>query len=643
MANESEKMTFRPTGAARRRMLCRTVAALLLSASAHASATPTTNAAQAACAQALFDRWSAGLLALEMSGTGRPELDGNLTCPACASMHGRAADAVWPLVWAWNRTGESRYLEAAQRLVRWARHNCERPDGAYLNDVKSSWRGTTAFRQTALGKALLRFGDKLEAPVRAEWRGIFDRQTEWLHKWTEDPNFSVNVNYRAGVALSMEIAYALTGDARHRAVGDRQAQRVLDCIAADELLYGEAHPPMDAATARGCRGVDIGYNMEETLPAMLEWAELRGDEAALARLTACGEAHLAFVLPDGAIDNSFGSRAYKWSYWGSRTSDGALPLYAALARRGVRGAARAASLTLGIYERATDPVTGLLAGGMDGVAADEPTCLHHALCHLKTLPEFIERPTADEARGTLPTEQGLWLRKFTTVDVAVAGVGPWRLTASANDSVFGDFANLATGGGSLTLLHHREAGPVFAASMAKWKLTEAHNMQQQRHDDATRSFTPRLETADGRYANVYDRQVAFDAEERGGTIAMTARGSLRDADGKAPGDGGAFLIEWKASADAVTVSARCESPCSLVLPVLARPEDGISVAGGRIAVAKRGGTLSLEANRDFARQATQRGDNLAYTPQTGFLSAYLTLPVAPGETTQVLIRWARKE
>lgn len=34
------------------------------------------------------------------------------------------------------------------------------------------------------------------------------------------------------------------------------------------------------------------------------------------------KSHLEFVLPDGAIDSSFGSRVNKWTYWGSRTSDG---------------------------------------------------------------------------------------------------------------------------------------------------------------------------------------------------------------------------------------------------------------------------------------------------------------------------------
>lgn len=28
--------------------------------------------------------------------------------------------------------------------------------------------------------------------------------------------------------------------------------------------------------------------------------------------------HLEFMLPDGAWDNSWGTRSFKWTYWGGR-------------------------------------------------------------------------------------------------------------------------------------------------------------------------------------------------------------------------------------------------------------------------------------------------------------------------------------
>lgn len=590
-------------------------------------------------AEALAVRWADALLALRVDGTGRLELDGGLMCPACGGMHGRSADAAWPLVWLWDKTGDERYLSAAKGLVKWARHNCERPDGAYVNGPNLTWRGTTSFIQAALGRVLLRYGDRLDAATRAEWRGMFDRQTAWLHKWMDDPATSVNVNYHAGFALSMEIAYAVDGNAAHRVSGDRAAKRVLACIADDGLLFGEMNP-MDRTTARGCRGVDVGYNMEETLPSMLEWAERRGDSAALDRLVRCGEAHLAFVLPDGGIDNSFGSRAYKWTYWGSRTSDGALPLYIALARRGVSGAKKAAQTTLALYRRCTDPASGLLMGGLCQAAAGEPVCVHHTFCHLKTLPEAVEGLQPSCALTTLPCDSPFGLRRFTTTDVAIARVGPWRATASASDAYLREGANLAADGGSLTLLWHSDAGPVFAASIAKWKIVEKMNMQEQRRDDETRSFTPRLETADGEYRSVYDDKVAFSAERLDdGSVRFGAKGTLRNGDRKAAEDAG-FSLDWAVSADGVTAVAKCDRAATFVIPVLVLPGGSVSVDGKTARAVKTGGTIGLMANRDFVQVHTARPDGLAYSPQTGFLAAYLTLPVVPGETTEMAISYS---
>ena len=220
-------------------------------------------------AESLFLRWAEALLSFRVSGTGDPALDGNMVCPACGAMHGRAPDTVWPLTWLWARTGDRKWLDFARGLVTWGRLNCERPDGGYISDLNMGWRGTTVFLQAAIGKTLLRFGDRLDDETRAEGRGVFDRQTEWLHRWVDNPLLIVNVNYRAAFALAMEVAFALDGDPRHRASGDREAARVLGCIGADGLLWGEAKP-LEAFSLRGNRGVDIGYNMEESLPAMLE-------------------------------------------------------------------------------------------------------------------------------------------------------------------------------------------------------------------------------------------------------------------------------------------------------------------------------------------------------------------------------------
>ena len=46
----------------------------------------------------LLQTWCDGLLAHQLDRPGQPEADGGLLCPACGFIHGRCADAVYPLL-----------------------------------------------------------------------------------------------------------------------------------------------------------------------------------------------------------------------------------------------------------------------------------------------------------------------------------------------------------------------------------------------------------------------------------------------------------------------------------------------------------------------------------------------------------------
>lgn len=92
------------------------------------------------------------------------------------------------------------------------------------------------------------------------------------------------------------------------------------------LLYGEGQPA-EHVTKRGCRPVDIGYNAEESIPSLILYAKTVGDSKLTEKLKEILRKLLVFMLPDGAWDNSFGTRNYKWTYWGSRTSDGCQSAY----------------------------------------------------------------------------------------------------------------------------------------------------------------------------------------------------------------------------------------------------------------------------------------------------------------------------
>lgn len=94
------------------------------------------------------------------------------------------------------------------------------------------------------------------------------------------------------------------------------------------------NPATGLTSPNGCKGVDLGYNVEETIPSLVGYALVTGDKEALDIMEKTMKVHIEFMLPDGAWDNSWGTRNFKWTYWDSRTSDGCQAGFAALARRG---------------------------------------------------------------------------------------------------------------------------------------------------------------------------------------------------------------------------------------------------------------------------------------------------------------------
>ena len=103
----------------------------------------------------LLEEWCDGLLRLQVSHKKLPGLYGGILCPACARIHGRCFDAVYPLMHMAARTGQDRYLDAAVALMQWS-DNVSHSDGSYCNEVGGvPWKGITVFGATAVADALM--------------------------------------------------------------------------------------------------------------------------------------------------------------------------------------------------------------------------------------------------------------------------------------------------------------------------------------------------------------------------------------------------------------------------------------------------------------------------------------------------------
>ena len=107
-----------------------------------AEAAPAAGSAKGNVYSELLQTWCDGLLAHQVTDMHDPALHGALLCPACAMVHGRCGDAVYPLLRVAHTTGDAKYVRAAVMVHEWSERQVSRADGSWVNDVTlSSWKG----------------------------------------------------------------------------------------------------------------------------------------------------------------------------------------------------------------------------------------------------------------------------------------------------------------------------------------------------------------------------------------------------------------------------------------------------------------------------------------------------------------------
>lgn len=452
--------------------------------------------------------------------SGNRALRGGVYCRACKMIHGRCPDAVFGLVVMAKLSGEKKYLESAKEVFSYGK-NMLCADGGMYNDAQSTWRYTTTFHEIAVIEALRAGKDILDEETKSAFEERARRMAEWLYSNLNERS-PANINYATTNGLALALAGNQFQDERYL----KQARRLIDYamahISESGFLFGESKPH-DKKSDKGCVSVDIGYNAEESLPALVKYAVETKDEALREKLVKIVGTHLKFMFPDGGWDNSFGNRNNKWTYWGSRTSDGCAPMFLLLADKNP-AFAEAALRNTEMLAKCTNG--GFLYGGPDYYKHGEYACTHHLFEHLNSLAfalEYIEEKYLFPDRGVIPADREEGFDYYPEIRTYKLTKGKYSATVTDYDfDVF--FSGHATGG-TLTALFHREKGPMIMASVTDYVLVEPTNMQQVLDRDRHRSLTPRFEVMKNgvKYASSYYGKAEISAleSENGYTVYAT--------------------------------------------------------------------------------------------------------------------------
>lgn len=449
----------------------------------------------------LLSEWCRGLLRHQLN---RPESvleHGGLWSLGDNRILGRCADAVYPFLWYAKKHQDDIYIEAATNLMNWSLNNMAHPDGSWQNEFKDKWNGITVFIAVAMAQSLFFYDDILPVKIKNQWLARLELTGQWLNK-TIDINFG-NINYPISNAYAMALLGRLLNNQEYTTRGKELAHSALNWFTQnDHFLYGEGRNNKiypDNVTKRGCYPIDLGYNVEESLPMLTLYGLFENDERILNQVIKSLDTHLQFMLPDGSWDNSWGTRNYKWTWWGSRTTDGCQPAYALLANKNA-SFLEAAYRNTQLLRKCT--LNGILQGGPHLNIRGLPASLHHTFCHAKGLATMLNIgiPNIYNIESLIPCEKNYGTRYFSDIATQVISHHPWRATITCYD--FPDKRTNAShpSGGALSLLWHKNAGPLITASMTRFSKLEEFDMPNE-NGVGFGVLTPRVELK--KRSNIY--------------------------------------------------------------------------------------------------------------------------------------------
>lgn len=459
----------------------------------------------------LLKTWCDGLIKYQITEINDSNLKGGLLCPACSIIHGRCGNAIPAMLYLAKQEKEEKYIRCAEGLIDWSEQLlC--PDGGFVNDTESEWKGITTFAFISLCDAYFGYGHVLNEEYRQK---LYHQVTATLNYLVNTFDYhSGNINYMMAEACALDKAGICFKNDTYRMQAAKIYEEFSHYFTENNLIYGEGAHQWDEVSEKGCRPVDVGYSVEEILNHLVLYGVSSGNEKVLEQARECAESYLSFFLPDGGWDNSFGTRMDKWTYWGSRTSDGCQPAFFILGKRNP-ALAYAAYQNMQYLKLCTHD--GLLYGGRDLKRRGEPPCVHHTFTHVNgllttlewleenELPEFEDAMHQSEAyRKSAFSGLAVGSKYFPELNIYVHNKDGFRATISALDLVT-EKENCTPRGGALSLLYHEKAGLLCAASMTVYKRFELQNTQRHREDVDT-PLTPRLEYRSGKemYSSIQD-------------------------------------------------------------------------------------------------------------------------------------------
>jgi hypothetical protein len=458
---------------------------------------------------------------------------GALVCPSSNPddhpLHSRAAEAVYPFAVAWRLTGEIKYRDAAIKLGNWLiriQDTTGKKTGgwseAWPDPEQKGWYGTTTDQLISLAGAFPILKPFMSDAEIEKWNNSMKRAGEFIMV-----NFPVrsNINYNPTAAATLLLAYRAmkNPDDRWLIKADSLMDTyTLKSVTAQNFLSGEG------------MGVDEGYNISQSIGYIALYAILK-DDSRIKRIAAdLLRTHMLFVYPNGSVDNSWGTRSFKWSYEsGTKTAPGIYFSFALLGDMDTDFNSAGLECLRYLNEKCIQ--NGWINYGPHSKnhETSSPPCNYSTFARAQSLALAIEYGTQAETSTLFPAQKQNWYRFFPDLKVAVVRTGKIMSTVSAYGEI-GRYPRASVcRGGSITNLWYEgygENGFMQSSSTSSYKRIEPMHMPNEKE---LLPLTSRIEfNIDSVYfSNVFEADGKMNVIQLPDNISISTEGNMQTING----------------------------------------------------------------------------------------------------------------
>jgi hypothetical protein len=361
----------------------------------------------------------------------------------------------------------------------------------------------------------------------------------------------------------------------------------------------------------------MGYNIAQSIGYITLYGILTNTKANIDFGAKVLKTHIKFMYPNGAIDNSWGTRSYKWTFEsGTKTAPGIPFSFALLADQDpsfARGAQLSVDMLNGYIGDKNLEVYGPHAAKH---ATSNPPCIYSSFARAQSLATAVEYAPTAVAPGPIPSEGKNWSQYFTTAKTALVRTDKIMATVTAYDGI-GQYSRAeVVRGGSITALWFEGYGPLgFMQASSQSVYTREEDMHMPT-EPALSPLTPRIEKTGGAFiANLFDEKANVAvAPEDGGNVKVTATGALKDAGGASSGVTFTWVHRFAPDSYASEVTVSSAQNVKIVEPFIDNPGNQyaivndslfrITTSGGgiwEVKVTSSTGAFTLASGEDKAK------------------------------------------